>query len=70
MTISGAYLQCDPLYLFACRTSALKEHSVEAAQALVKALDDERPEIRALAESFLRELSQEFPTASIQGEYK
>lgn len=58
-------IRLDALYLFACRTEALKEHSLAAARELAKGLEDERPEIRALAESFLRDISQEFATTSI-----
>lgn len=62
--------QRDPLYLFACRTLALREHNLEAAQEIISALDDDRPPIRAIAGSFLHEFSQEFSTTSVQGEYK
>ncbi len=57
-------VQLDALYLFACRTRALKEHSLAAARELTKGLEDERPEIRAIAESFLHDISKEFATTS------
>ena len=58
-------VRLDALYLFACRTMELKEHSLAAARELANGLHDERPEIRAIAESFLHDISQEFAITSI-----
>lgn len=62
---SGA-IPVDALYLFACRTSALREQSLAAARELAKSLDDARPEIRTIAESFLHDVTQQFAITSIQ----